>query len=268
LTRPATAPTGAWCGPGGSPGSRSGPGASSTDHRPAHGAPGDTSSDPWRPPHEFAPRRPRPPVAAAAARLTALALTLVPGALASKKGSPHPEPEPAPAVDLLLARGATTVTLDPGTAAALRSLDIALTPVRPAWAGRKGISFPITFGVVDGATLAGQIRHSGGLKATRGGTTVYLTRYCIDIDDTPSLTGLVGAAPNSGARVELFDLDLTNLEVIPGRRHVTLKGVALTLTDDAATAPNGAFGDGAEPFAEGLPIGTARVTGRTWSRGG
>jgi hypothetical protein len=108
----------------------------------------------------------------------------------------------------------------------------------------------------------------GGLKATRSGTTVYLTRYCIDIDDAPSLTGLVGAAPNSGARVELFDLDLTNLEVIPGRRHVTLKGAALTLTDDAATAPNGAFGDGAEPFAEGLPIGTARVTGRTWSRGG
>jgi hypothetical protein len=216
----------------------------------------------------FANRRPRLLLAAAAALLTALALTLVPGAFASKKGSPPPEPEPAPAVDLLLARGATTVQLDAGTAEALTSLDVALTPVRPAYAGKKGISFPITFGVVDGATLAGQIRHSGGLKATQGDTAVYLTRYFIDIDDTPSLTGLVGAAPNTGDRVELFDLDLTNLEVIPGKRHITLKGVALTLTDDAATALNGAFGDGAEPFAEGLPIGTATVTARTWSRGG
>lgn len=213
----------------------------------------------------FATRRPRLLVAASVAVLTAIALMLVPGALASKKGAEPPAA--APAVDLLLARGATTVSLDPGTAGALESLGVAVSPVRPATAGKRGISFPITFGVVDGTTLAGQIRHSGGLKAVQGDTSVYLTRYFIDLDDTPSLTGLVGTAPNTGTRVELFDLDLSALEVIPSKRHITLKGVALTLTDDAAAALNGAFGAGAEPFTEGLPIGTAKVTARTWSAG-
>ena len=84
--------------------------------------------------------------------------------------------------------------LDPGAAGALTSLGISVAPTGRAYAGKKGISFPITFGVVDAQTLAGQIRHAGGLVLTKGATKVYLTRYFIDIDDTPSLSGLVGSA--------------------------------------------------------------------------
>lgn len=215
-----------------------------------------------------ATRRPRLLIAAAAL-LTAVALTLVPGALATKGGKHQPPAPPAaPLGDTLLTRGATTLSLDAGTAAALTSLGVQVAPVRPAGVDRKGrIAFPITFGLVDSATLAGQIRHAGGLKATKGATTVYLTRYFIDLDETPTLSGLVGTSPNTGQRVELFELDLGGLTVEAGRRSITLGNVALTLTDDAAAALNGAFGDGAAPFAEGLAIGTASVTARTWTKG-
>jgi len=218
-------------------------------------------------------RRSRLLIAAAAAALTALALTLVPGAIATKApkseapAAPKSAPPKSPTVgDTLLYRGSTTVALDPTAAGALQSLGIEVAPVKPARAGSKGISFPITFGVVDSETLAGQIRHSGGLRFTQGDTTVYLTRFFIDIDDSPSLSGLVGAAPNTGDRAELFDLDLSNLEVKAGKRYIKLSGVTLSLTAGAADALNGAFGAGAEPFTEGLVIGTATVKARTWTK--
>jgi len=206
--------------------------------------------------------RPRLFAAIAVAALTAAALMLVPGALANK-GAPSP-PKAAPQGDLLLYRGATTVSLDPAAAGALDSLGISVAPSGAAYAGKKGISFPITFGVVDANDLTGQIRHAGGLRFTKGDTTVYLSRYFIDIDDSPSLSGLVGTTKGTGTRAELFSLDLTNLKVDAGRGYATLSGVTLKLTAGAATALNGAFGDGAAPFTEGLVIGTATVRASTW----
>ena len=197
-----------------------------------------------------------------AAIVAALALTLVPGAQAhkGKKGSDTPT-----AADTLLYEGATTVALDPGAAGALKSLGIAVAPAKPAVAGKAGISFPITVGVVDSETLAGQIRHAGGLKLSKGDTKVFLIRYFIDIDDTPSLSGLVGVGERGGDRAELFSLDLANLKVEPGKDSITLSGITLKLTAGAAAALNGAFGDGAAPFTEGLVMGTATVKARTWS---
>lgn len=194
--------------------------------------------------------------------VTAIALTLVPGAQATNKTSPPPAPTDS---DTLLYRGATTVALDAGAAGALKSLGISVAPTKPAYAGKSGISFPITLGVVDSTTLAGQVRHAGGLVFTKGKTKVFLTRYFIDIDDTPSLSGLVGAGAPGTARADLFDLDLTNLKVDAGKRHITLSGVTLKLTQGAADALNGAFGEGATPFAGGLVIGTATVKARTYT---
>ena len=131
-------------------------------------------------------RRARIIVAAlVAAVIAALALTLVPGAQA------HATKAPAADADTLLYRGATTVALDPGAAGALTSLGIQVAPTGPASTGKAGISFPITFGVVDANDLTGQIRQSGGLVFTKGATKVYLSRYFIDIDATPSLSGKV-----------------------------------------------------------------------------
>ncbi len=195
----------------------------------------------------------------AAAALAALALTLVPAAQATKA-----PPAAAPAdADVLLYRGATTVALDPGAAAALTSLGVSVAPTRPAYASKAGISFPITLGVVDAADLTGQIRHAGGLVFAKGKTRVYLSRYFIDIDDSPALSGKVGTAPGTGDRAELFSLDLSALKIESGYGWIRLSGVTLKLTAGAAAALNGAFGTDA--FTEGLVIGTATVKARTWT---
>ncbi len=191
----------------------------------------------------------------AAALVAALALALVPGAQATDKDAK------AAGTDTLLYRGATTVALDPAAARALESLGVTVSPVRPAYAGKSGISFPITLGLVSSDTLEGQIRHAGGLKLSAGDTKVYLTRYFIDIDEEPSLSGIVGVGQKSGDRAELFTLDLANLKVEPGTNSIKLSGITLKLTAGAAAALNGAFGVTA--FTEGLVIGTATVHART-----
>lgn len=196
--------------------------------------------------------------ALAAAAAAALALTLVPGAQAAKK-APAPPAAKAKASTAVLYGGATTVALDPGAAGALQSLGISVAPVKPASAGKAGISFPITIGAVNPDTLAGKIRHSGGLVFTKGDTSVYLTRYTIRINETPDLTGRVGVGKRGGDRASLFNLDLSNARVGLAKGRAEISGVTLTLTKGAADALNAVFGEGQEPFAEGLVIGTATV---------
>ena len=190
-----------------------------------------------------------------AAAIAAIALSLVPGAQAAKATTD---------ADTLLYGGATTVQLDPAAAGALTSLGISVAPSGRAYAGKSGISFPITFGVVDTKTLAGQIRHAGGLVFTKGTTKVYLSRYFIDTN-TATLSGLVGTSKTGGDRADLFSLDLSGLKVQPSGNYITLSGVTLKLTAGAAAALNGAFGDGAAPFTEGLVIGSATVRAHTWT---
>lgn len=181
------------------------------------------------------------------------ALTLAPGAQAAQTEA-----------DVLLYSGRTTVQLDPGTAGALDSLGISVAPTGRAYAGPKGVSFPITFGVVDAQTLAGQIRHAGGLVLSKGSTKVYLTRYFINTESA-TLSGLVSTSKTGGPRADLFDLDLSALKVRTSGAYITLSGVTLKLTQGAADALNGAFGNGATPFTPGLVIGTATVAAKTWS---
>src|SRR3954467_8929389 len=63
-----------------------------------------------------------------------------------------------------VSRGATTLALDPGTAAALTSLGLTVSPLKPPKAGDAGIAFPVTNGRLDAKTYAGRISHSGGLR--------------------------------------------------------------------------------------------------------
>jgi hypothetical protein len=191
-----------------------------------------------------------------AALVAALALAVVPAAQGTGKGA-------ATGSDVLLHDGATTVALDPGAAAALESLGVKVAPVRPAYAGKSGIAFPITLGLVSSDTLAGQIRHVGGLRLSKGDTKVYLTRFFVEVDDDPSLSGLVGVGHKGGDRAELFSLDLSRLKVEPGKGSIELSGITLKLTAGAAAALNGAFGTAA--FTEGLVMGTATVAARTFA---
>lgn len=155
----------------------------------------------------------------------------------------------------LKATGATTLKLDSATAGALTSLGISVAPVDPASASSKGVKFPITGGKVNSKTLAGNIKHSGGLRFTKGSTVVDLTKYTIKIDKKPDLVASVGSA-----RVSILSLDLSKLKNSSKGKNIKLSGVKASLTADAAAALNQAFATTA--FTEGLVLGTASVSAK------
>ena len=159
----------------------------------------------------------------------------------------------ADASELFIEDGSTSLALDSGAAAALASQGITPGLVAPATANTDGsLAFPITRGRVDAETLAGLVRHSGGLSLTKGSTRVELTRFDIVIDGTPQLTALVG-----GSRVPILNLDVSGLTRDVDGLDVTLGNVRATLTAEAAAALNQAFSTTA--FSEGLLIGVATV---------
>ena len=151
--------------------------------------------------------------------------------------------------------GTTTLALDAQAGAALTSLGITAAPIAPAKAGPAGLSFPITGGSLDPVTLAGTIRHSGGISLTKGATVVRLTAFTIGIDSTPDLTARLG-----DARASILALDLAGIATKVRGRTVRVSGVGASLTKGAADALNGAFGTTA--FAEGLKLGTATVAAK------
>jgi hypothetical protein len=154
-----------------------------------------------------------------------------------------------------LARGATTLVVDPGAAQALQSQGISAAPIDPATAGQSGLAFPITGGKADAGSFAGRIRHSGGIRLSKGSTVVELTSFAINVDSAPDLTALVG-----GERVSILSLDLSQLDTQVKGRRINLSGIRATLTAAAAQALNQAFATDA--FEEGLVLGTASVSAR------
>jgi hypothetical protein len=175
---------------------------------------------------------------------SAAALTLV--------GVPAAE---AHAATVKLAGGATTLKLSSTAAGALQSLGIAAAPITPAKATKRGLAFPVTGGRVDAKTLAGSIRHSGGIALSKGATKVALRSFTIRIDKRPDLTAKVG-----GARVSILNLDLAKAKVTIKGKRVKVAGVKATLTKAAAGALNAAFATDA--FKKGLDVGTATVRTR------
>src|SRR4051794_4784448 len=131
-------------------------------------------------------------------------LALAPAPAAAKKKSVKHAP-----------KGATTLALSDGAAAALQSLGIAAAPLKPARAGEEGIAFPVTAGKLNAKTYAGQIKHSGGLSLTRGATRVELRNFTINVDGAPDLTARVG-----NARVPILDLGLSQAKVSASGRKL------------------------------------------------
>lgn len=150
--------------------------------------------------------------------------------------------------------GATTLTLDPGTAAALTGLGVSLSPQGVATANEGGsISFPISGGRVDAATLAGAISHRGGITLRAGKVAVTVRRFVIDTTDA-TLTALIG-----DDRIELATLDLSGAAPVIDGQQVTVAGVPVALSATAAAALNQVFGTTA--LTAGLPLGTATIVG-------
>ena len=159
---------------------------------------------------------------------------------------------PAGAATVKLAGGSTTLRLDAGTAKALKGLGVSVTPITPAKAGSKGVSFPITGGGVNPATAAGTITHSGGLQLRAGGTRVRLTSFTIGVDGTPTISVKAGKA-----RLHAFTVSLGKAKVSRAGLGTNVSGVTVKLSAKGAGALNKAFG--VKAFTRGLRVGTATV---------
>ena len=156
--------------------------------------------------------------------------------------------------EVIFRGGSTNLVFDDGAVTALGQLGITPSAIAPASPGAKGASFPITGGRVDAETLAGEIRHGGGLALTRGDTRVELRSFTIGIDDSPALSALLGAQ-----RPEILSLDVSGIRRAARGNDVHADNVVARLTAGAADALNQAFGTTA--FREGLVLGTAGVRG-------
>lgn len=150
--------------------------------------------------------------------------------------------------------GATTLALDPGTAAALTGLGVTPSVIPPGTAGPKGLAFPITGGNLATGELVGRIPHSGGIALTAGSTRVELRNFVIDLgEDSSSLIAQVGGTT---ATVPLA-LDLSAAKVGLSNGKAVVRDARVALSPEAAAALNAAFRTSA--LRAGLVLGTARV---------
>ncbi len=161
----------------------------------------------------------------------------------------------------------TTLTTDPATTSTLFGAGIIPLPIAPSsitpTADAARYSFPVTTGRVDAKTLAGYIRHSGGiLLAQRDGMgwkALSLAKFGIHITGAPYLTAVV----NGGDRIAIADLDLGNAAIKKytknGRAFVSIKNVGVTLNATAVGAVNATFGTA---LTGSVKLGTANVLAR------
>jgi hypothetical protein len=161
----------------------------------------------------------------------------------------------------------TTLTTDPGTTSALFGAGIIPLPIAPSSVAPTSdaarYTFPITGGKVDATTLAGSIRHSGGiLLAQRDGMgwrALSLSKFTINVTGSPNLTAVV----NRGKRLAIADLDLGSAQIKKftkgGRAFVSIKNVGVTLNATAMGAVNSTFGTA---LPDNVKLGTADVLAR------
>jgi hypothetical protein len=153
--------------------------------------------------------------------------------------------------------GDTRLTLDKKAGAALKSLGIRIAPVKPSKVAAGAVVFPITSGSVDPKLSDGAlINHSGGLRLTKGRTTVALQNLRIRV--TSSQATISASVGNT--RATIINLDLAKAKVTRPALNLRLKNVGVKLNATGASALNKAFKTSA--FKRGLKLGTAVVNAR------
>jgi len=162
---------------------------------------------------------------------------------------------PAASADVALSGGSTKLKVAPGTAKALSSLGVKVTPTGRARAAGGGVRFPITGGNIDPATAAGRINHRGGLRFAAGGTRVVLKDYRVAVGKKIRLSAKVG-----GARLHILELR-GKPRVTRSGFNTNVSGLRAVLTAKAASALNRAFG--VKAFKKGLRLGSVSVKSKT-----
>ncbi|HEU4975249.1 MAG TPA: hypothetical protein VFT50_09185 [Baekduia sp.] len=153
--------------------------------------------------------------------------------------------------------GATRLTLDKKARTALKGLGIRVAPVTPSKVSGRAVVFPITSGSVDPKLVDGAlINHSGGLRLSKGRTTVALRNFRIRVTGSQaSISAAVGTS-----RATIINLDLAKAKATRPALNLRLRNVGVKLNATGASALNKAFKTSA--FKSGLKLGTAVVDAR------
>lgn len=152
--------------------------------------------------------------------------------------------------------GNTALTVASGTLKVLTDNGVKVTPIKGASASGRTFRFPITDGDVDGTTLAGPIKHSGGLQFAAGGKTLRVQDFVIDAGKGV----LTARVSGTHTRIPLLHLSLENAHISKGRTTIIVSNVHASLSGTAAAALNKKFD--VSVFTKGLAIGTAKVTAK------
>ena len=153
--------------------------------------------------------------------------------------------------------GDTRLTLDSKTGAALTALGVRVAPANPSRVAAGAVVFPITSGSVDPKLSDGAlINHSGGLRLTKGATTVALRNLRIRVTSSQAtISARIGTT-----RATIINLDLANAKATRPALNLRLRNVGVKLNATGASALNKAFKTSA--FKSGLKLGTAVVNAR------
>jgi hypothetical protein len=146
----------------------------------------------------------------------------------------------------------TSVALNPATSQLLRENQIVVTAVAPA-TYHKTLLWPVSGGQIAIASVVGTIQTTGGVRLSHAGKSVQVTSFLVDTS-TDHVTALVG-----GQRLPIFAIDPSSAKHQTGTGGTILEsGLKFTLTEQAASALNGALGSSA--FKAGQIFGTATLT--------
>lgn len=182
------------------------------------------------------------------------------GAFAQRsEGVVNEVPVPAFENQITFTGGVTSVRFSSGFLGAANSLGLSVSPIVSAGVRGANVSFPITWGTVDGGSLRGEIMHSRFLLFQKGNAAVKLEGFIIDTTGPqPFINGLASANGSVVGRIPLFNLDLSTATITQAGSVIQISGVGVTLRSEAAAALNSVFSTNA--FVEGFNIGTATVS--------
>lgn len=157
----------------------------------------------------------------------------------------------------------TSVSLNAGTAMALKSLGVAVAPEGKATfdTATSTIGFPITGGFAaihsdksyQPGYIVGSLIHQGsGITFSKGGKTLSITDFVVD-PGASTLTGTVGG--KVGVPIASLNGAPVQVSMVSGTVH--LDGTIVNLTQTAAQALDTTFGTTA--VTAGLPLGVAHI---------
>ncbi len=171
-------------------------------------------------------------------------------------------PSPTPSVPLqgtldIQEGGNTAVTLSQDLLSALGTLQVEAKGFGTTDISDGIAEFDITGGAADVTNAKVDVLHDDGLTFRKNNTTVDVTDFIVDnLGDRATLSGLITVNGSLTSRLPLFDLNVSGVTPSADTNTLQLQNVGVTLSNDAATALNQAFGGNS--FTPGFNIGTAQ----------